>query len=382
MHKNIVICCDGTGDVMRPDNKSVWTNVAKVHESLRGDDRENALYIPGIATHGLIERALGPVTGYGIAENIKDAYRHICSLYTPYQDHIYLFGFSRGAYTVRSLAGFVRRVGLLLKDQSDELIELAYSYYWWGEEVGDYDPMNNLFHKIELPDEPKDHQRILIYFIGVWDSVAALGPPGVLQRIAQRFNYHDVELPDHVSHAYQALALHELRDCFVPVFWSTRSKAETMEQVWFAGAHADVGGGYAEVTLSDIALIWMQNKAWKADATQQQLKIEVGANTGLGKPHAGRIPHQPENTIKDWFQGFVPQLRALFRHEYADDALGEVWDTVRLHESVKTHWQNQAARDYRYDVPAVNEQLRKIDDRSLRFYIQRYSEERIGFAAD
>jgi len=112
MGKNIAICCDGTTNNKKNRNKHKWTNVAKLHESLKGQDKKYAKYIPGIGTHGLVERyaGLGALSGYGIERNIKDAYKHICSLYKPGRDHIYLFGFSRGAYTARSLMGFVNRV--------------------------------------------------------------------------------------------------------------------------------------------------------------------------------------------------------------------------------------------------------------------------------
>ena|SRR4030081_265995 len=109
MGKNIVVLCDGTTNSMEPKHRAEWTNVAKLHEALKvGRDGSRSLYVPGIGTHGALERVLGPGTGYGIEKNIKDAYRHICSHYEPNRDNIYLFGFSRGAYTVRSLAGFVR----------------------------------------------------------------------------------------------------------------------------------------------------------------------------------------------------------------------------------------------------------------------------------
>ena len=382
MGKNIVICCDGTRNHMR-GSECDWTNVAKLYKSLRADDYKNAKYISGIGTHGFRERylGLGPLSGYGIEKNIKDAYKHICKLYKPYEDHIYLFGFSRGAYTARSLAGFVRRVGLLLKDQDDELIDRAYAHYRLGHRVRSDDPLKQLLHHITRRSEPNEGERVLVYFIGVWDSVAALGPPVVPERIKQLSNYHSVELPDHVTHAYQALALHELRDCYIPVFWSSKAKAKNLEQVWFAGAHADVGGGYDDdTTLPDIALQWMQNKASKASATSQPLMIEVGANTGFEINGTSHIPYQPHNTIDGWFNGFIPTHRNLFRNECKD--LWPVWDTIKLHESVQSHWQNNHARNYQYSIPAVNEQLHEIDDRSLQFYCEQRSEYDIGFASD
>lgn len=382
MGKNIVVCCDGTSN-NKDGQQQQWTNVAKLHESLKGNDRSNALYIPGIGTHGFLERVFGPGMGYGIEQNIKEAYKHICARYKPCQDdNIYLFGFSRGAYTVRSLAGFVRKVGLLLGGQSDALIEQAFLHYWWGEQVGESDPLKAFLHHIELPEEPGEGQRVLIYFIGVWDTVPALGFPGFLGRPLKRWvKYHQVELPDHVTYAYQALALHELRECFVPTFWARKTReSQTLEQVWFAGAHADVGGGYDDRTaLADVALRWMQSKAFKADTSAQRLNITAGEGVSVVQPTEEQF--QPHNTIVDLFLFSNPTHRALFRNEYDDDALASVWETIKLHQSVQKHWSNTAAREYKYGK-AVNEQLRQIDDRSVQFHCEQFSKYGIDLATD
>src|SRR5205814_8364133 len=95
--KNIVVCCDGTGNDNSVAQQKKWTNVVKLHKSLRGQDAKDALYISGIGTHGFVERIFGPGMGYGIEQNIKDAYKHICARYKQYHDHIYHFGLSRGA---------------------------------------------------------------------------------------------------------------------------------------------------------------------------------------------------------------------------------------------------------------------------------------------
>ncbi len=126
-----------------------------------------------------------------------------------------------------------------------------------------------------------DHDKVIIYFIGVWDSVAALGTHGKLKMIDDKHvKYHKVQLPSNVTHAYQAMALHELRASFKPVFWVNKPNGH-LEQVWFAGAHADVGGGYDDdTTLSDIALKWMQSKVLSASKESSlPLEIHVGAMT-------------------------------------------------------------------------------------------------------
>ena len=181
--------------------------------------------------------------------------------------------------------------------------------------------------------------------------------------------YHQVELPDHVTHAYQALALHELRDLFAPVFWSRKTDGQTLEQVWFAGAHSDVGGSYEQTALSDIALRWMQSKAHKADP-DPHTRLDVAVGAGTSKTTPAPRDYQPQNTIVEEFEAFNPEVRALFRKEFDDDALGSVWDSIQLHASVKKHWSNDDAQDYQYGIPAVNQRLRQIDNRSLQFQLQ------------
>ncbi len=258
--KNIVICCDGTWN--EPDEHP--TNVVKLMRALRPTHPESGrsqivYYDEGVGTHWGLDKVLGGAFGIGLSENIKQAYRFIANNYEE-GDQIYCFGFSRGAFTVRSLGGLLGVVGLLPKIELDDF-ERAYAYYRLEKEERRGSKGQGLLKKL--------HPRtdVEIHFMGVWDTVGALGIPLSLFRGVGRSKYafHDTELGDCVTHARQALAIDERRGDFAPAIWIAPPdrdlEKQTLEQVWFVGAHSNIGGGYEDSRLSDIALIWMIEQA-------------------------------------------------------------------------------------------------------------------------
>lgn len=209
-------------------------------------------------------------TGYGIAHTIRLAYKFLIEHYQP-DDRIFLFGFSRGAFAIRSLAGFVDCVGVGLRavpaDSLDQAIDQAYFAYEYLQ--GDTDALR-LGIKEYLHEFPKgsthdfqadnlDFNSLPIYLIGIWDAVEALGLPAHATVFTGVFNsYHQTQLPPNVSHAYHALSLHELRSDFQPHLWTNKhSSSQILEQRWFVGDHSDVGGGHDNRQLSDFSLHWM-----------------------------------------------------------------------------------------------------------------------------
>lgn len=239
MPKKIVVCCDGTGNEFEKHN----TNVVKIFEMVKKEpDVQVAYYDPGVGTFG--NRKLGFIAGYGITKNITDAYEYLMNRYED-GDQIFLFGFSRGAFTVRALAGMLRKCGLLHKG-SNNLIEYAANIYRGK---------NNA----ELATRFKETfaRPCPVHFIGVWDTVKALFP---FSKIAR---FHDNYLNPEVTFAYHAVAIDERRKQYAPELWLEDKpiSGQTIEQVWFAGVHSDVGGSYAEQGLADIALKWMIEKA-------------------------------------------------------------------------------------------------------------------------
>jgi hypothetical protein len=219
-------------------------------------------------------------TGAGTALTIRRAYKFLVSNYQP-NDRIYLFGFSRGAFAARSLAGFVDCVGVGLRtvprDQLDRAIDEAYFAYEYLE--GDTNTVRSgikeylheylVGSKHDRREREFDFDSLPIYLIGIWDAVASLGLPSKAAATTRIFNsYHQTELPRNVSHAYHALSLHELRSDFEPHVWSNKGRDDqTVEQRWFAGDHSDVGGGHPTRDLSDITLAWMLGKVESAGLT-------------------------------------------------------------------------------------------------------------------
>lgn len=184
----------------------------------------------------------------------------IAQNYVP-GDEIYFFGFSHGAYTARSLAGFISACGLLKRQRLDSLPS-AWDYY---RAPGPHDPA--VFMR---QCSTECHAAPLIRFLGVWDTVGAMGIPGKAFFAAddQLYGFHDTGPSKLVKHGCHAMALNENRHEFVPTLWTGDAlPGSTIEQVWFAGAHADVGGGYKTRTLADIPLVWMAGKA-QADGLQ------------------------------------------------------------------------------------------------------------------
>jgi uncharacterized protein (DUF2235 family) len=263
--KRIAIFCDGTWNTPDEtvDGKLCQTNVVKMASALlpySADGKKQLLYYDtGVgSTGGLLRRIFDGATGTGISENVLQAYRFIIKNYNP-GDELYFFGFSRGAFTVRSLAGLIRNSGILKPENMDQLHNAYQIYKSRKPEHQPREVEATLFRKtFAVADISK------IKFIGVWDTVGSLGNPLLLNGILSRRNgFHDTNLSTSVENAFQALAIDEKRKNFVATLWNQQQHAmgQVLEQVWFPGVHSDVGGGYPESGLSDLALEWMVSKA-------------------------------------------------------------------------------------------------------------------------
>ncbi len=263
--KRIAIFCDGTWNTPDEykDGKICQTNVVKLANALSPYSADGTLqqlyYDIGIGSEGgLLKRVFDGATGTGISKNILQAYKFLMSNYEP-GDELFLFGFSRGAFTVRSLSGLIRNSGILDVKYSERLSQ-AYNLY--RSRHPSFHPKSEeatLFRKTYAIEE-----TTRIKFIGVWDTVGALGNPLLLKGIVSRKNeFHDTELSSKIDYAYHALAIDEKRKNFQAALWYQQqgAKDQVLEQVWFAGVHSDIGGGYPEAALSDISLQWMMEKA-------------------------------------------------------------------------------------------------------------------------
>jgi uncharacterized protein (DUF2235 family) len=218
---------------------------------------QRVYYHPGVGT-GRWDRVRGGAFGWGLSRNIKDAYLYLVENYEP-ADELFFFGFSRGAYAVRSLAGLVRNCGLLHRQYTGRMEE-AYALYRRRDAESNPQAIEaQLFRKSYTAE-------IRIKFIGVWDTVGALGiPSGPLSWLNGliRLRFHDVKLSSYVENAFQALAIDERRRPFKPAIWEQQehARAQRLEQAWFPGVHTNVGGGYADSGLSDVAFLWMKERA-------------------------------------------------------------------------------------------------------------------------
>ena len=227
--------------------------------------------------------------GRGINRQIRRAYGHLASHYRP-GDRIFLIGYSRGAYAVRSLAGAIDRVGLLTRESATERnVSLAYRHYRRGPDGVAAKAFRARFC----------HAAVEIEMVGVWDTVKALGLrlPLLWMLTERRHAFHSHRLGLSVRYGAHALALGETRVAFAPVMWQTREGREgVMEQVWFRGAHPDVGGQigalHAARPLSNIPLVWMLERmearglqlpeGWRARFPCDPAAPSVGTWRGLG----------------------------------------------------------------------------------------------------
>ena len=281
--KRIITCSDGTWN--RPGatdkGKIVKTNVEKMFNTISSCGangiQQCKIYDEGVGTGSSeTDKITGGITGHGLDKHIQDMYTFICLNYEP-GDQIFLFGFSRGAYTARSIAGFIRNCGVL-KPQNIQLVSKAFQLY---RNRNDYTtPDSDLMVSFKKNFCYENITRIK--FIGVWDTVGSLGIPLPSYKFRNKnlYKFHDVTLSSTVDNAYHAIAIDERRALFAPTLWeksknlkNNPDNPQQMEQRWFAGVHSNVGGGYADSGLSDIALNWLVKKAKNAGLYYDEEKL-------------------------------------------------------------------------------------------------------------
>ena len=329
---NLVVCCDGTWNTADQEKGGVPipTNVVRLYNLVAEKDaagvEQKKYYHPGVGTDGgLLGRALGGGIGLGLDRNIKSGYRWLCANYAA-GDRIFLFGFSRGAYTARSLGGMVTRFGLIdpaelgekqVWERIDDLFDNGYRVK--GATRASFIEKKYGFKKGENGND------IPIHFIGVWDTVGALGIPdhlGVLNLLddPRKYKFHDTDLNPLVKFARHALAIDEMRASFEPTLW-TNTEDRDVKQIWFPGAHSDVGGGYPEIGLANGSLIWMIEEAKeKLLAVDQAIEAQIKAD-------CRDLLH---NSLTDVFKLLPSKPRAIPALDSGDAQV--------LHSSVTDRW--------------------------------------------
>lgn len=285
--RRLVVCSDGSWNTPERKDGGVFapSNVVKMARAILPEAPDGisqaVFYDEGVGAGNLIDRLTGGAFGIGLSKNVRDAYLSLIHNYAP-GDEIFFFGFSRGAFTVRSAAGLIRKVGLLEKRNAGRAPE---AWQLYRNRKGGPDSPDAIAFR-----ESYAHWPAPITFIGVWDTVGALGIPGVFNFIGRRrFQFHDAALSRSVAYAYQALAIDEKRRSFKPTLWEQHPEAtgQTLEQAWFPGVHSDIGGGYANSKLANDALLWMVEKAREAGLAfdTSYLKAEQEAASHLPVPH-------------------------------------------------------------------------------------------------
>jgi len=265
MAKNIVVCDDGTWN--HPDQTDngmpADTNVYKFYKALLTTATQQPLYDDGVGADGsFFGRLAGGAIGDGLFGKIKDGYTKVAHNYQP-GDQIFLFGFSRGAYTARSLAGMIAVCGLPDPNRfTDQTTEDAFAAY--RTRTNRQPLLDALQANYGNSIGGNGNNNVEIAAVGVWDTVGSLGIPGGLFEgfDDQIYGFLDTSLHPDVKAAWHALSIDERRAEFPATLWNTAiAPDQALDQIWSAGNHGDVGGGWAESGLSDLTLAWMMAKA-------------------------------------------------------------------------------------------------------------------------
>ena len=288
--RNLVLFSDGTGNAA---GKANGTNVWRMYQALNRapkadtDPVQLAVHDDGVGSSGSqLPKILGGAFGFGLAANVRELYLWLARTYRP-GDNIYMFGFSRGAFTVRCLAGMVAKCGIMKVAGVPSGVSQHRAFMAWtaykrcqsgSKKAGTKAQAFKNEHGV-LADASQQSKDVRIKFIGVWDTVDAYGLPvdeakdamaacsSFLERIPllKHFavtRFKDRHLSPLVDHASHAVALHDERHTFHPVLWDEgKDGDDRIEQVWFSGAHSDVGGGYVRGSLSLEPLHWMMTQA-------------------------------------------------------------------------------------------------------------------------
>ncbi len=255
MSKRIVFCADGTWDT-----PMVNTNVYLLYKALTVSAEQVTFYDDGVGADATgLDHLLQGAFGQGLVQKVMDGYTKIAHVYEA-GDQIFLFGFSRGAYTARSLGGMIANCGLPTGNFTDNCVTQAFAAY--------RDPVNR--QTILAGLGACGLGDATIQMVGVWDTVGALGIPAIFGGVDEsQYGFLDTGLHPDVKNGYQCLAIDEQRAQYPATLWtSTPAAGQTIEQVWFSGCHGDVGGGTAlaggvdaGTRLCDITLGWMAGKA-------------------------------------------------------------------------------------------------------------------------
>lgn len=346
--KRLIVCCDGTWQKL---TSAYPTNVAKITQAIKPIDDDGiqqiVFYNEGVGTGDLADKFGGGAFGWGLDNVIQNAYRFLCLNYNPGDpekdkpgDQIYLFGFSRGAYIVRSLAGLIYNAGLLKRRH---IRETPKAYELYRNRADNKKPGGT-----DAQTFRKDYsQEVNITFLGCWDTVGSLGVPDQIPAFKidnwmnKKYQFHDTQLNKGIQCARHAVAMDEKRKVFyvTPMQKSKNNPTQDLKQVWFSGEHGCVGGGTEKHRgLSDTALKWMIDEAKQKGLSFQEDHIQYGIQSD---PLA-----KFDNTLTGIYVITGARVRRLSDDPIYNVTLGQDVDQAEylyatiddLHESLKKRW--------------------------------------------
>lgn len=340
--KRIAIFCDGTWN---SPTLAVPTNVVRLSDSCIQDNDQHVIYLQGVGVNAFdqfvkrwVNKLGGGAFGWGLAANVKRAYKELCQVYED-GDEIYIFGFSRGAYTARSLAGMIRKCGIVPRDKLNRPLLLGRAWRLYkesgkGKRPDDYiiwkrrSELSPDFATSEADWKMREGKGsiVRVTYLGVWDTVGALGvPESLLGPVARfwnrKYKFHDTDLSSMVKNARHAVAIDEQRKLFEPALWGNltgpsglnrddQSEDRPYQQLWFVGTHGIIGGSSATRPLVAFPLAWITE-----GATQIGLRL---------KPDA-KVPDMPGDPIV-----ITPEIEL-------DDGMLKAWRRG-LDDPICCHW--------------------------------------------
>lgn len=344
--RRLVFCCDGTWNHVE---SAYPTNVLKLARAIPGVAEDGTsqvvFYLEGVGTgRGTgkvaqkIDRLGGGMFGWGLLQNVVEAYKNLVFNYQP-GDEIYIFGFSRGAHTARSLAGMIRSVGILDRDRTHMLPEAIKRYQNRGATGHPDAPENCAFRwensravttgvaerewrMLHHPETDANQAVALkIAYLGVWDTVGAMGVPSFLwisKLFNRKYGFHDFALSSSVASARHAIAIDERRATFPDAPWDNLDELNARQpdggvrpyqQLWFPGDHGSVGGGGDITGLSDDALLWVVEGARVKGLWLPPSFAEVVARTVDHKAPLANVSTQ-KWSFTSWAMSMVQKDRA------------------------------------------------------------------------
>lgn len=325
--KRLALFLDGTWNTVG-DNTNVWRLKSLCADHSSDGLQQVAYYSKGVGTSAG-EKVRGGMFGYGLDRAITDAYEWLVEVYEP-DDEIFIFGFSRGAYTARSLAGFIAKCGLLQRGSPLGVKQLFDRYR-------KDDTVSTIHELLQMPPSITatlgieerwmltDARPVSIKMVGVWDTVGALGIPfGSIPGISRsgfKFLHTGLRLP--LENAYHAVAIDEHRAAFAPTLWTKKfhdgvpaseiaapRRIDSVEQRWFAGAHANVGGGCRSDLLAQRPLQWLMRKA---------VRLGLGFR-GTVEPSPEMVGAEISNSFEEFAWGLYAKAK---RHQPFYREIGE-----------------------------------------------------------